>query len=760
MNKGLAGIVAIGILVAVAGVGIGTSGPPEVAPANAPAEEFSAARAMEHVNVIAKEPHALGSEEHERVRAYIESELKKAGLEVQVQNAVGVMPKYSSAGSVENVVARWKGTSAGGKSLVLVAHYDSVPAAPGAGDDGAGVAALLETLRALKAGEKPRNNIIFLFTDGEELGLLGASAFAAEHPWAKEIGVVLNFDGRGNRGSVLMFETSEGNAWLVDAFAKTPHPHGSSLAYEAYKRMPNDTDFTVFKKRGAAGMNFAFLEGWNDYHTAHDSPERLDPRSLQHYGSEMLALARQFGNADLSESRGAGDKVYFNLLGDALVRYSTGLGVALALLAAAAVAWLALRELRARRTSLLAILWGAGIVVLSVLLTRGAGALLRRLADWLHGSLLPDGDVGRSGAYMFCLVLVSLTMAAAMYSLWRNKLGLRGLALGALLVWTIAALVTSVWLPGASYLCSWPLLGSVAALAALCQSEEAARRISLAQSGALAGGAIVVGLIFPPTIDTFFAALGLTPAGMAAVSLLLGSSLWLLAPQMEALTRPWRWALPAAGFVAALVAFIVGAVTTRFSVDHPKASVMIYARDADAGKAVWFSPVEAPDEWTEQYLTAKPARGAQPDFFPDAPRRKFLSNNAAGVPLAGADVLLGDEKKESDARTLTLLVMSPRNARSVTLYAPEAEVLSASVSGKPVEHEAGVAGWRLRYTNLPQQGIEVTLKVKGTRAVKLYVVEESPGLPTVPGLAVKPRPDWLIPVQWGDVTLVSRKFTF
>src|SRR5207245_10866754 len=120
-------------------------------------------------------------------------------------------------------------------AVALVAQYDSVAAGPGAGDDGAGVAALLETLRGLRAGPALQNDLIFLFTDGEEDGLLGASAFVAEHPWAKDAHVVINFEARGNSGASQLFETSAGNGRLIDFFAQAaPYPSGSSLAFQSY----------------------------------------------------------------------------------------------------------------------------------------------------------------------------------------------------------------------------------------------------------------------------------------------------------------------------------------------------------------------------------------------------------------------------------------------------------------------------------------------------------------------------------------------
>src|SRR5207249_5261569 len=104
---------------------------------------------------------------------------------------------YQEAGGVQNIMARLPGREPGGSDVLLMAHYDGVEAGPAAADDGAGSAAILETLRALRAGPPLAHDVVALFTDGEEAGLLGAAAFVREHPWAKDVGIALNFEARG-----------------------------------------------------------------------------------------------------------------------------------------------------------------------------------------------------------------------------------------------------------------------------------------------------------------------------------------------------------------------------------------------------------------------------------------------------------------------------------------------------------------------------------------------------------------------------------
>lgn len=190
--------------------------PPAPVPATAAPTEFSAERAIQHVAAIARGPRPIGSANHAAARDYIFQQLRALGLEPEIQKTTAINSSEAPlfiAGTIENILARKKGN--GGRAVLLVAHYDSVPTGPGANDDGVGVATLLETARAITASEPLSKDVMFLFTDAEETGLLGARAFLAEHPWAKEFEVALNFEGRGNGGPVIMFETSQ-QKWGAD----------------------------------------------------------------------------------------------------------------------------------------------------------------------------------------------------------------------------------------------------------------------------------------------------------------------------------------------------------------------------------------------------------------------------------------------------------------------------------------------------------------------------------------------------------------
>jgi len=176
---------------------------PKAVPENAPLTEFSAIRAMKHLEHIASEPHSVGTDAHARVRDYIINELKKMGIEPEIQTTEVFYPDSYLAETVRNIIVKLSGTEPD-KSVLVVGHYDSVMDSYGASDDGSAVVTMMETIRLLLLKQPYKNDIIFLFTDGEETDLVGAKAFIEEHPLAKNIGLVLNFESSGTSGPSLM----------------------------------------------------------------------------------------------------------------------------------------------------------------------------------------------------------------------------------------------------------------------------------------------------------------------------------------------------------------------------------------------------------------------------------------------------------------------------------------------------------------------------------------------------------------------------
>jgi peptidase M28-like protein len=744
--------------------------PPATVPADAPPEMFSSGRAMRHLEAICATPHPMGTQESAEVREYIIGALRAAGLDAEVQQTTALNTTWEGiarVGTVHNVLAKLKGTD-NGKAVLLVSHYDSVPTAFGASDDGAGVAGMLETLRALRATGTPRrNDVIFLFTDGEENGLLGAHAFVDEHRWAKDVGLVLNFEARGNSGPSIMFETSDENAWLIREFAKAaPHPVANSLAYEIYKLLPNDTDLTVFKQAGLAGLNFAYIEGVAHYHTLLDRFTQVDERSLQHHGSYALALTRHFANLNLNDRKET-NAVYFDIFGSTLVRYSGAWVMPLSILVIILFSALAAFGLRKKRLTLKGIGFGFLALPGAMFVAAGVASLIWMLVSQSQSitGFRPGGETYRANIYLLGFVCLTIAIVTVLDLWFLKKSRAENLLAGGMLWWVILTAASSLYLPGASYLFVWPLLFSILGLWLMLTvgRDRGSERKLLAVLCLCAMPGII---LFVPAIYQMFQGLGLSMIGpmMLTVALLCG----LLIPHIRLITREKKWVLPGLAALCGVSFIVAGLLNSGASASQPKQDSLLYALDTDTGKAVWASLDKEPDEWTAQFLSADARSGTLPAIFNANTRAQWLQREAPAQPLVAPDIKLLDDKSVAGTRTLRMHITSPREAPALTFYADSRmEIVSAQVNGKRMSVKSSVSGarkdsWSMRYYAVPLEGIDLTMELKAFEPVKIRVVDQSYQLPQVTGRPSAPRPADIIsaPYRHTDSTFVSKSFTF
>jgi hypothetical protein len=556
------------------------SRPPVAVPASAARTAFSAERAMKHVLAIARRPHPIGSAEHDRVRDYLVAQLSNLGLDPQIQNATGVGIRYADAGRVQNILARMPGRQNGGLAVLLVAHYDSVGASPGAADDGAGIAAILETVRALRAGAPLVHDVIVLFTDGEEPGLLGAAAFVREHPWAKDAAMVLNFEARGTSGRSLMFETGPGNLDTTRVLRTVPGATAGSVFTTIYRTMPNDTDLSELWLLGTPALNFAFGDGADRYHTSHDDVAHLNTGSLQHHGQQALALARAFANGPLPRRR-TGDAVFFDSPGVGLVVYSEKWAIPLALFAAALTVVVMVRSRReATRFGRDAVL-GATATVGTVVLSCAAAYLAGQILSLLHTMLPWGGAPAWSPLYWAAVALLSLAISTGSYVVLRRRGSVGGLHAGALVIWALLSLATAAIAPVSSYLFTWPaLVVGLAGLFAEGHGLLTTKGIAMCLA-ALVTAALLIPIAY--LIGAIF--LGVTAAGGIIEAAIIALIAWLLVPLLEILCDGARWSTPLICTAAAVILVGMGALTVRTSDVHPLPSMLIYAIDADSSDA-------------------------------------------------------------------------------------------------------------------------------------------------------------------------------
>ena len=411
---------------------------PAVKASDASAAEFSAGRAEDVLKRILgpERPHPVSTEENAAVRGRILKELAALGIPATVHHGFGCN-EVRAAGvitcaSVNDILGDVKAGE--GKAIVLMAHYDSVPAGPGASDDESGVATVIETARALKArGLKSKHPILALLTDGEEAGLLGAAAFLHDPALRARVGAVVNVEARGTRGRSLLFQTSPGDGPLIDLYAGAVPDYATSSAYaEIYRLLPNDTDLTLFIRDGFPSFNFAFSENVANYHTALDLRANLDPQTLQQHGDNLLGVASALEQVDFANLSGHND-IYVDLLGRALPRLPATWALPLSV---AAFVLLLFATLMARGEPVGAARWCAALAITPVLVI-GAGAmgwLLHTIASAVSG--MPDPSyawpatlrIGLALGVAFVTLIVSrmapLRAATAGVWLWIAGLGI------------------------------------------------------------------------------------------------------------------------------------------------------------------------------------------------------------------------------------------------------------------------------------------------------------------------------------------------
>jgi hypothetical protein len=457
-------------LVAIAWIAALPVVPPDPVPTNSPKDAFSAQRAMEDLRVVAREPHPVGSAAQGRVREYIQARAKAVELPAEVQRRSGVeSPMWGGwSGPVENVIVRVPGTRNSTPDVLITAHYDSVPVGPGAGDDGASVAAMLETIRALEAGPPLKNDVVFLFTDGEEFGWLGAKAFVKHHPEMREVGVAFAFEGWPESGPTEMRATSPGDAWLVRQLAAASLPVWANSNYNSEERVYHGSDFGVLASSGLLSAEFENSGDATRQHRPGDTVEAVGPGIVQDHGDTMVALARHFGNLDLRKAHSSSeDLVFFTLPGVVLVAYPTWLGRVLAVVTVVLLVGLIVAARRRRKLMLTRLVWGAlaflAVLLVSFGLSVGVWELLLSLHPHAKELTYPDFE-GSTVAMVAIYAAATAAFIAVMYVLSR-RIGVVELAAGALLWWAVADLTLGLFAPLSSALGSWPLLGGIVALA-------------------------------------------------------------------------------------------------------------------------------------------------------------------------------------------------------------------------------------------------------------------------------------------------------
>lgn len=645
---------------------------PPVQPVDSDPTLFSAERAREHVVAMASKPHPMGTPANKEVRDYVLSALSALGLEGETTASHVRRPTpnfgclYYGA-YVENVMAVIEGSRPELPAILLMSHYDSVHNAPGAADNASGSAVLLEVARALKAGPQAERSVVLLFTDGEEAGLFGARAFF-ENPDVKDrFALVINTEARGSSGPAYMFETSANNQALIDLYRSVAErPMANSLMASIYRIMRNDTDLSEAIRAGVPSMNFAFIDGYYDYHTAGDSVQNLSLESVQHMGGEVLALTKIAARAD-TDFTATEDSVYTDLMSRGFIAMSPDLAVLPVLLALAlTVAVLAVKGDRTGSGAQQA-LKGLAILILSAVII---GVLMQILFSVFvapgsvpygpeNRRLMATGNTLMLGYMLLGSSLIALMMTAAVRSirmrlslpvavllglgtllitrtpdirialfvfaaagvlglLLRSKTARTGLSGGGLLLLTLLAVLASIYMPGASYLFSIPACWI--ALGHLILSRPAnltARRLLPLGLFALPG--LLWFLWLAPLLYWSLAVPFMAPALFVVPLLIIAA---LLVPQFVAAMRGWTGPLIlATGLAVTLWSALLGDFSARYRAPDD----LFIFHDASTGESRWASRLPAAGEWAKERI-AEPLTPMSLDI---GPFRRFIRFNVA-----------------------------------------------------------------------------------------------------------------------------------
>ena len=694
---------------------------------DAPTQEFSAGRAGENLTRLLgdQKPHPAGTPENEAVHARLMSALSQLGIAGQSISGMSCRGGRGgvTCGTVSDIAA--EAIPGDGKALLLMAHMDSVAAGPGAADDQSGVAIVLEVARALKAQSDHRHPVMLLFTDGEEMGLLGAHLFLDDPAWRDRIGAVINVEARGNQGKSFLFQTSEGDAQLVDIYAKNvARPSASSLYDTIYRYLPNDTDLTPFLQAGFPAYNFAFIGNAGQYHTRLDRKENLNPGTIQSQGEAVLGTARGMEGVDWTNLKSSG-AIYFDVLGRFLPRLPVSFALPLSLAAFFAIAiagWLNARGRKPKRGKLTA----AFMPLLFILGTVAAGFALTSL------TALIGGDT--PFAYPTAL-RVSLAAAVWMLAL----MCMRGAGPTASWLWVAGlGVVCAIFAPGLSPYFLFPSL--IAAVLML---------LSIVIGGGCFGRgfALLVSALVMLVVWIGFVAQGEAIMGIAAHPLFtVPAAIGLLAllPLMGAqkMSEGFRQFSVVLSLLVALGACLAAGLQPAFSAAAPERLNIRYVEKD--GKSWWLA-----DPVNTLPAAMRTASAFSKDPLVLAAWRGYVA--PAGVvqlPAPSATVT-------RNAATITIDLHGSPDANGMVLMVPSG-LGSVRTNDAPVQTISGSnersfvsCGGR------DCANAHIVLNFTGPVAKSVILAETRYGLPSDAAFLLKARPDWAVPAGQGDMSFAA-----
>lgn len=727
------------------------------------ATEFSIDNALYHLKNISQKPHHTGSEEHKKVQDYLVKELKKLNLEPEIQYQTAINKKWRAATTTENIIARIKGTE-DGKALLLLTHYDSNPhSSLGASDAGSGVVTILEGIRAYLATNKaPKNDIIILFSDAEELGLLGAQAFVENHPWAKDVGLVLNFEARGSGGSsYMLMETNGKNKTLLTEFlnANPNYPAANSLMYGVYKKLPNDTDLTVFREKGNInGFNFAFIDDHFDYHTKQDSYERLNRETLLHQADYFTTSLNYFANADLTNLNSDTDYIYVNFPFTKLLTYPFSWVLPMLIIAFLLFIALIVVGIYKKKMTVIGVLKGFIPYILSLVLCIGISYGLWQLLLIIHPQYtdMLHGFTYNGYQYIIAFVLLNLWILFKVYNKLKEAKTI-DLLVAPITFGLFINVIIYMNLPGAGFFII-PVFASLLILAILLfMNINKASRATL-----FAIISIPTVYMIAPMIQLFPVALGLKTLFISAVFLVFIFGLMLPVFYQEKTKNGWQ---TLTGFLA-LLFFGYATFNSGFSIEKKKPNSLVFIQNSDTNTSYWASHNKTLDGYTKQYFSDDSKQGGA-DLIAGKSKYNTSFNyyrKAENKNIRISNIKINQDTIINNQRSISFTITPTRNIDKYELYTnTQIELTNFTVNGTLYDKgKAFVAdkGTLLIYQMAnTDKDLTISFTIDKNTEPDIVINEISNDLLSHPKFTIRPRSEIMMPMPFvvNDAIICTRK---
>lgn len=737
---------------------------PEPQPASAPADQFSAARADATLARILgpERPHPASTDENAAVRERILREYASLGVPTKTYRSLGCHLYARSVGSltcatVTDIVADVR--PGPGRAIVMLSHYDSVPAGPGAADDESGTASILESVRALKASpDLGLHPIVAVNTDGEEFGLLGAAAFLDNPELKARVGAVVNVEARGNTGPSLLFQMSPGDGPLLDVYARNVHSYAtSSLTEVIYKFLPNDTDLTLFIRDGFPSWNFAFSDNVAHYHTPLDTRAHLSQSSLQMHGENMLAMVRGLESTRYPDLHGK-DAIYISVFGRFLPRMPASWAMPLSVLS---LILLFVAAFLRNEEQISVGQWVAAFFVAPVLVVGAviAGFLLHSIAAVISGQPNP------SFAFpLFLRISLAFGMLAILLLVARMAHP-RAAAIGIWIWLAVLALVSAVLVTGLSPYFLFPVL--VATPLLLLAAIIKLPTHSVAWQGLMLIAALPALVLWVSLVSTgeTIQGLFLHPVFTVPAAFGLAAAVAFVAAR-EMSRRNW---LSLCGVVAVIAIGLAAAAGFQpaFSEIAPQRLSIAYVEDASTHRTFW-----AADAGGYPAIAPLPPALRKVAKFSKKPERPypFSFGLAYTVPAGPARFETPTASAQSSemaggTRHISLALHGSSQAEMMVLAIPkDAGMKTIEIDGKRFDVSKAWAQTQSPYNiigcfsrDCATKTVEFDLSARD--AVKVVVGEIRYGLPPDGQALIAARPRTAVASQNGDTTVLLDSVT-